>query len=394
MIKHYFRITFRGFWKHKLFTLINVIGLSIGISAFLVIYLIVHYDFTFDKFHKDGGRIYRVVMDMSSEGQKRHSSGVPGPMAAAIKSQSTGIQEITPLYALSPHFVYIDKDKNAQKRFKDQDRIILADQQYFKIFNYTWLAGSSQHALDAPNQVVLTSRQARLYFPALSYHDMIGKAVIYDTLKTTVSGIVETLAENTDFTFHDFVSYSTAADNKSLAAGLGLNTWHYIFSGSQVFVKLMPNASADIVSKQLNTIFRKSDPPRPDEKGPANRVVLALQRLDDLHFNSDYNIFDFSSPASRTTLYGLLAIAGFLLLLGCINFVNLTTAQAAQRAKEIGIRKTMGSSRLQLIVQFLSETFFITFFSVIISVLLASSYFERIRRLYIAERSCGLSSST
>lgn len=371
MIKNYFKIAFREFWRHKLFTLINIIGLSIGISAFLVIYFVVHYDFTFDKFHKDSDRIYRVVMNISSQGNKNYSSGVPGPLAEAIKSQATGIEEITPLYTLSPHFVYIDKDKIAQKRFKDQDRITLADQQYFKIFNYVWLAGSSQHALDAVGQVVLTSQQARLYFPSLSYHEMIGKIVTYDTLKTTVSGVVETPTKNTDFTFHDFVSISTATTNKSISADLRLNTWNNIFSGSEVFIKLAPGTPATRVIKQINTIFSKSNPPGKGVRGFTDNVDLTLQPLDDIHFNPNYNIFDFASPASKTSLYGLLAIAIFLLLLACINYVNLTTAQAAQRAKEIGIRKTLGSSRLQLVVQFLSETFLITFFAVCISVLLA-----------------------
>jgi len=367
MIRNYVKIAFRGFWKHKLFTLINIIGLSIGISASLVIYLIVHYEFTFDKFHEDSDRIYRVVADVSFQGRVDHTSGLPGPLAGAIKSEVTGLQAITPLYTLSPNIVFIDKNKNTQKQFKYQDRIILTDQQYFNIFSYVWLAGSSQHALDAPNQVVLTSQQARLYFPSLSYRDMIGKIVIYDTLKTTVAGIVQTQTKNTDFTFHDFVSYSTATLNKPLAASLRIKQWNTIFSGSEVIVKLIPGAQVPKVAKQISTIFRNNTPPPPNEKGPLNTLNFTLQRLDDIHFNADYDIFDFSSRASKPTLYGLSAIAGFLLLLACINFVNLITAQGALRAKEIGIRKTMGGSRMQLVVQFLTETFFITLFAVIIS---------------------------
>lgn len=371
MTKNFFKIAFRGFWKHKLFTLINIIGLSVGISAFLAIYFVVHYDFTFDKFHKDSDRIYRVVMNMSVQGHIQYSSGLPGPLAEAIKSQTTGIEEITPLWTLSPHFVYINKDKNSPKRFKDLDRITLADQQYLKIFNYKWLAGSSQHALDAPNQVVLTSQQARLYFPSLSYHEMIGKVVTYDTLKTTVSGVVETFTENSDFTFHDFISFSTATTNKGLAADLNIDNWGRINSESEVIVKLAQGTPAAGIVKQIETIFRKHRTPPANTKAPAPIVNLALQPLDDIHFNPDYNIFYFSSPASKTTLYGLLASATFLLLLACINYVNLTTAQAAQRAKEIGILKTLGSSRMQLMVQFLGETFIITGFAVCISMLLA-----------------------
>ncbi|PWK77078.1 ABC-type antimicrobial peptide transport system permease subunit [Mucilaginibacter oryzae] len=371
MVKNYFKIAFRGFWKHKLFTLINIIGLSIGISASLAIYFIVHHDFTFDKFHKDSDRIYRVVMNMSFQGHKNYSSGVFGPLAGAIKSEATGIEEITPVYSLWPRFVYIDKDKNAQKRFKDQDRITLADQQYFKIFNYVWLAGSSQHALDAPGQVVLTSQQARLYFPSLSYHDMIGKVITYDTLKTTVSGIVETFTQNSDFTFHDFISFSTATTNKQLADDLHINNWGRISGAAEIFIKLAPGVPAPGVVKQINTIFKKNDVPPIDQKMPVPTINLALQPLDDIHFNPDYNIFNFSLPTSKTTLYGLSASAIFLLLLACINYVNLTTAQSAQRAKEIGILKTLGSSRIQLVAQFLGETFFITLFAVCISMLLA-----------------------
>jgi putative ABC transport system permease protein len=368
MIKNYFKIAFRGFLKHKLFTFINIIGLSIGISASLVIYLIVHYDLTFDKFHKDSDRIYRVVSNFSFQGNPSYTPGVCGPLAEAIKSQATGVELTAPLFTLTPD-VFIAGKKNIPTRFKAQDKIVLADQAYFKIFNYVWLAGSSTNALDAPNHVVLTSERAKLYFPSLSYDQMIGKTVTYDTIKTTVTGIVQTITENTDFAFHDFISFSTGTANKDLADQLGLKEWENTNSASEVFIKLSPTASAANVEKQLNTILKKSSPPRPELKGSTH--AFGLEPLGNIHFSEKYGTFDFSSSANKTTLYGLLVIGAFLLLLGCINFVNLTTAQATQRAKEIGIRKTMGSSRMQLVIQFLSETFFITLFAVIISMLLA-----------------------
>jgi len=369
MIKNYFKIALRGFWKHKLFTLINIIGLSIGISAALVIYLIVHYDFSFDKFHRDSDRIYRVVSNFSFQGQPSYTRGVCVPLPGAIKSQATGVDFTSHILCLSPD-VFVGGKKGVPAKFKSQDRVVLADDAYFKIFDYVWLAGSSKTALTAPNQVVLTSDQAKLYFPALSYDQMIGKVVTYDTLKTTVTGVVQTIRQNTDLTFHDFISYSSATATNALGASLQLKSWGSTSSSSIVFIKLSAKATAANVQKQLNDILKKNDPP---QKGVplTSSSSFALQPLNDIHFNAKYGAFDFSNTASKNTLYGLLVIAAFLLLLGCINFVNLTTAQAAQRAKEIGIRKTMGSSRSQLVIQFLSETFFVTLLAVIISVALA-----------------------
>jgi putative ABC transport system permease protein len=370
MIKNYFKIALRSFWKHKLFTLINIIGLSIGISAALVIYLIVHFDFTFDKFHKDGDRIYRVVSNFSFQGEKGYNSGVCGPLSGAVKSNVTGVEVTAPFYTLYSPTIFIPGKGNAPAvKFKNQDNIVLADPEYFEIFKYKWLAGSPKSALDAPNQVVLTSEQAKKYFSSLPYNQMIGKVVTYDTIKTTVTGIVQSLTGNTDFTFHDFISYSTGAVNNDLKGQLQITEWESTNSASQLFIKLLPSVSTVHIEKQLNDILKKNSPPRPESKGSTHG--FSLQPLNDVHFNVNYGNFDNGRIASKTTLYGLLIIAIFLLLLGCINFINLTTAQATQRAKEIGIRKTMGSSRGQLIIQFLSETFFITLIAVIISAAVA-----------------------
>ena len=370
MFKNYLKIAFRSFWKHKVFTLINIIGLSIGISASLVIYLIVHYDFTFDKFHKDGDRIYRVVSDFKFQGNMSHSYGVTTPMAAGIKNNVTGVEIIAPLYALGPDVMVTGKH-NEPVKFKLQDHITLADQNYFKIIHYTWLAGSPTVALNEPYHVVLTSERAKVYFPSLTYEQMLGKTITYDTLKTTVSGIVETIKENTDFSCHDFISFSSARPRTRLGMDLQLDSWGSTNSASEVFIKLYPKVSAADVQKQINAMYKKKNPQSADQLKTGSDQSYTVQPLSDIHFNQDYGTFDYSGPANKSRLYMLLAIAGFLLLLGCINFINLTTAQATQRAKEIGIRKTMGSTRIQLVMQFLSETFLITFFAVIISIGLA-----------------------
>jgi len=368
MIKNYFKIAFRGFWRHKLFTLINIIGLSIGISAALVIYLIVHFDLSFDKFEKDGNRIYRVVTNYTYPEGSVPNPGLSTPLQLAAKNQVSGVETSAPLFRLILPDVYIPKSNSKAVKFKQQKTVALTDGDYFNLVHYKWLAGSAKAALNEPYQVVLTSEQAKIYFPDIAFEQMIGKTVIYDTLKTTVTGIVQTIQENTDFAFHDFISFSTAFANRGLTSQLRLTNWGGTSVRTQFFVKLLPTTSLTNVEQQLNTILAKNNPPKKDRL-----QTISLQPLRDIHFSvGGYGgIIAFDQVANKTTLYSLLAIAAFLLLLGCINFINLTTAQATQRAKEIGIRKTMGSSRGQLIVQFLSETFFITLIAVIISALMA-----------------------
>lgn len=368
MIKNYFKIALRGFWRHKLFTLINVIGLSIGISAALVIYLIVHFDLTFDKFYPDADRIYRVVSNSSFSGEKGYNGGVCGPLPEAVRNEVSGLSESAPFFTIDEftlnHTKVVIPDTKVVRKFKYHEDMILADQRYFNIFPYKWLAGSKT-SLSQPFTVVLTAEKAEKYFPGLTYNQMLGKTVVYgDSIKTTVSGIIEAHKENTDFKFTDFISYSTGAHVSVLKDNLQLTKWGSTTPSSQFFVKLSDKASAANIEKQFNDLIKKNDPGLAGDK--ANTREFHLQKLSDLHFQDEYATYS-ERTANKTTLYGLLIIALFLLLLGCINFINLTTAQSAQRAKEIGIRKTMGSSRKQLMLQFLSETFFITLLAVVIS---------------------------
>jgi len=370
MIKNYFKIAIRNFNRHKLFTFINIIGLSIGISAALTIYLIVNYDFSFDKFHKDSDRIYRIVTNFSFAGEPGYNGGVCGPLAEAVKNDVTGLEGSAPFFTLYQFNTIIPNGTKNPAKFKNQEGTVLADHRYFNMFQYKWLAGSVKTSLNAPYQVVLTSDQAKKYFPLLSYDQILGKQIVYeDTLKTTVTGIVQSIKENTDFKFQDFISFSTIYSANSLKDQVQPAEWGSTTSASQLFVRLMPKANPTAVEKQVNALLKKNKPPRPEDKG--NTEEFKLQPFSDLHFNGKYGNFDMGTVANRTTLYGLLAIAAFLLILACINFINLTTAQASQRAKEIGIRKTMGSSRTQLIIQYLSETFLITLLAMIISILLS-----------------------
>jgi len=363
MIKNYFKIAFRSFRKHKLFTLINIVGLSIGISAALVIYLIVNFDFSFDKFHPQGDRIYRVVSDFSFAGEAVNTSGVCGPLGNIVKTEVTGISLSAP-FVTADFDVSINNGAKMPAKFKDEQNIVYADQRYFDMFPYKWLAGSPKTSLNAPYQVVLTSAQAKKYFPLLSYNQVIGKQVIYnDTIRTTIAGIVQGFTQNTDLTFNSFISYATMYTDKNQAGMLKM--WDGTEGASQLYVKLADGTPPQKIEAQLAVLLKKYYPLTPENKGDIQ--TFRLQPLSDMHFNSKYGVYN-GNPADKSTLYELMIIAAILLLLGCINFINLSTAQASQRAKEIGIRKTMGSTRAQLITQYLSETFLVTLLAVIIAV--------------------------
>ncbi len=366
MIKNYFNIAIRTLWKNKVFSSINVLGLAIGISASLVIYMLVNYHFNFDKFEKDNNRIYRVVSNFSFSGEVYRNSGVADPMAAAVKKEIAGLDAVIPFRTWNDDAkISVPDNKKEPKIFKHQLSIVFADSNYFNLVSYTWIAGSPKTSLRNPYQIVLTESNAKLYFPDLSATQVVGKEIFFnDSIRATITGVVKDIKENTDFTFKTFMAYATL-EQTSLKPD-NWNDWTSTNGAQQLFVKLSAGTSAAQIEKQIARLYKKYAKQNPDDH---SKTWHTLQPLSDLHFNTDYGAYDLPS-GNKPTLYGLLAVAAFLLILGCINFINLTTAHASQRAKEIGIRKTMGSSKKQLIVQFLSESLFLTFLATVLSVIL------------------------
>jgi putative ABC transport system permease protein len=361
MFKNYLIVAFRNFWRKKVFSVINIAGLAIGVSAALVIYLIVHYEFSYEKFQRDRGRIYRVVTNMHFPGQDFKNAGVPGPLPPAVRSEIPGIEKSTVFWEANSMKVSVPENEN-KKEFKKHEDVIYADEYYFRFFAYQWLAGSPDNSLMGPNKVVLAESRARSYFPFVDISNAIGKTIVYDdSIQATVTGIVKDLNEITDFTFKEFISLPTISEQLKRENGYG--EWGSVSSSSQFFVKLANNTDTAHVNKQLAVVRKKN------EKNAYLSTDHFLQPLNDIHFNSNFDAFD-HRQAHKPTLYGLMAVAAFLLILGCINFINLTTAQASQRAKEIGIRKTMGSSKRQLVAQFLFETIVMTSIAVMVSILL------------------------
>jgi putative ABC transport system permease protein len=372
MFKNYFKTAVRIFSRNKVFAAINVLGLSIGVCAALVIFLIVQYEFSYDKIETNGSRIYRVVMDLKFNGTEGHSAAVPAPLSSAIKNEVTGVESTIPVMQFQGDGtakVRINRKGLSQPViFKSQPGIAFTNAQYFSILPYEWIAGTPSSSLQAPFNVVLTKSRAQQYFPSLSDDDVIGKQINYnDDFTATVSGIVKDMNENTSFNAVEFISFATIAETH-MQRDFMMNVWNDWMAYSQVYVKLAKGNTAANTEAQLAGLLKKYNSDA--NKDEANTMRFHLQPLSDVHFNGMYASFD-QRLAHKPTLYGLFAVALFLLLLACINFINLTTANAAQRAKEIGIRKTMGSSRKQLMLQFLGETFLLTSVACVISFLLA-----------------------
>ncbi len=358
MFKNYFKTAIRNFGKNKLTTLINVFGLSIGISAALIIYFIIQYDFSFDKHEPGRDRIYRIV----SEGENWKNAGVPVPLHGEIQSNVSGIEATSLILQYNddnPKISIPNGNHHAVSVFKKQESIAFVDSNYFSLFPHQWLAGNRATSLNNPYNLVLSESRARLYFPGIPAEQLIGKTIVFnDTLPMTLTGIVKEAEANSDFSYQMFISLVTAStpalkDNYSF-----LDQWNSTNSNFQTIVKLLPGVQASGINKQLKGIFKKHDTDPDDAK-----TIHRLQPLSDVHYNTD-----FEGKVNLSTINNLILLVLFLLLLGAINFINLSTAQSVQRAKEIGIRKTLGSSKSSLIFQFLTETFLLTLFTTVLSV--------------------------
>lgn len=357
MIKYYFKTAWRSIIKNKTSTPINVLGLSIGISAALIIFMMIQYDFSFDKYEPGGQRIYRIV----TESERWKDPGVPLPLIQVANQNISGIENVAPLVQYNDLNTRVSVPQGNNKPiqlFKKQDAIVFTDSNYFSLFPHEWLAGSAGTSLLNPYQLVLSESKAKEYFPGIPPGQVIGQTVFFsDTLRTVVKGIVKDLKANSDFEYKAFLSVSTISA-ANLQNWYSWNDWGSINSYSQVWVKLSAGTTPAKIDKQLKEVFKKYD-----TEGDVSKDIHRLQPLSDVHTNPD-----FEGPVNKNTVVNLLLLALFLLLLGAINFINLSTAYATKRAKEIGIRKTLGSNKRQLVLQFLSETFLLTLFATILSI--------------------------
>jgi putative ABC transport system permease protein len=376
MLKNYFKIAFRNIKRQKLYTAINILGLSLGLCACIVIYVIGSYEFSFDRFHPGSERIYRVMGDVTENtGARLHFAKLPSGVSENGRTELVGIEAIAGLIPLNASISIPAADKPA-KQFESKTptnyvTTAITQPQYFDIFSYEWLSGNPLTALDAPFKVVLTESSANKYFNSLPPDAVMGKQIIYaDSLVATVSGVVKDWKGNSDLAFTDFISASTLRDSY-LKSQIKTGSWEVPFMNTWTFVKLANGTSPELVRDQANALVRKY-------AGPTVKLALWLEPLSHIHFNADV-IENSIRTADKSTLYSLMAIALFILMLAIINFINLSTAQSIQRAKEVGVRKVLGSRRSSLVFQFLTEMLILTLVAVIIAVLLVSPVLSAFR---------------
>ena len=372
MLKNYFKTAWRNLVKNKTVAVINISGLTLGITACLIIFLDTSFELSYDNFHPDKERIYRVVTTAKdNSGETDYKPTVPDPVADAIRTDFTGIEKVAQFHSYYAK-VTVPTSNNETKTFEaanereeETSNIIISDPEYFDIFTYQWIAGNAPSMKDAFH-VVLTESKAKKYFGSLSPDEIIGKKIIYnDSLTVFVSGIVKDYPRNSDFIFNDFISSATI-QRSFLKDNFDFTKWQRWNKISQTFVKTAKGTTPMQFQKQTLGIVAKNM-----DVGDDTKISILLQPLSDIHFNTNYQAA-YGREVHLTTLYGLMMIAIFILLIAAINFINLSTAQSLQRVKEVGVRKVLGSSRKDIILQFLCETFILTVISVIISLIIVS----------------------
>ncbi|MCU0419095.1 MAG: ABC transporter permease [Cyclobacteriaceae bacterium] len=355
MLKHFLTIALRNLWRKRFHSAINIGGLAIGISACMVIYLIIQFELSFNKKMADADRIYRI--HSSFEGTfSGLNRGAPTAIAPYMRENFKGLERVSLFHILRSRVQRPTPTGNQE--LDKQCKGVIAGPDFFDTFaSYEWLYGSPQQSLTMPFQVVLTRTKAAAYFGNLPFEEIIGKELIYrDSLRTHVSGIVADLPFNSDLEMTDFISFATI-ESSWLKNNFRNDSWTSTNSSTQVFVKTLPAATAQDIRDQLPLLSAEY---KSNSRWDAENK-FRVQPFSDLHYNANTGIFDFSRDAAHMpTLLTIGVVAVLLLLIGAINFVNLETALAIRRAKEVGVRKVLGSERGRLMRQFIFESSLVT----------------------------------
>jgi putative ABC transport system permease protein len=372
MIGNYFKMARRSLAANKGTTIVNVLGLVVGISSALVIASVIRFEQSFDTFHTKKNDIYRLVR-VSGNDDLEYRTGVSYPVPEAIKNEIPGI-ELTTMEYLGGATVDIISDKGQiEKKFSEDNGIVTLEPGFFKMFDFAgeplhWIAGNP-NALKEPMSVVITKDIAKKYF---GNDDPVGQTLRFQKIiDVKVTGVIDDFPANTDFPFKFIISYSSM---KSIFGEERLNDWVSVNDGHAAFIYAPDKAKADL-EERIDAVHAAHV-----GKDLSTMRHYRLQELSEMHYDSRFGNFS-KRTITHETVMALQIIVLFLLLAGCINYVNLSTAQSTLRSKEIGLRKVLGSQQRHLILQFLAETFVVVGLAAIVAVAIVTALMPSIENV-------------
>ena len=360
MLSNYLKIAWRNLIRNKAFSAINIIGLAIGLATCLLISLFVLDELSYDRYNEKADRIVRVIFRGSSAGGKMNEANVMPPTAQTLKADYPEVLEATRLRVGGAPLITV-----GQKTFRDAS-IAFADSNFFDVFTLPLLQGNLKTALVHPNTAVITSAMARTYF---GNEDPMGKVLMIKGGNSTyqITGVIDKVPTNSHFQFDLFVSMASFSDAKS-PSWMTSEFYTYLvlpkgYDYHQLEAKL-PQVIEKYMGPQLQQAMGMS---LAQFRKKGNDIGLFLQPLTDIHLHSDF-AYDLAPPGNIQYVYSFNAVAVLMLLIACINFMNLSTAGASKRAKEVGIRKVLGSVRQSLTNQFLIESLLLTAISLLLGI--------------------------
>jgi len=357
MFKNYLKIAWRNIARHKTYSVINIAGLAVGFAAFLLIFLVVRYEESFDQFHAHKNQLFRLIRVARNPAHEKYRMGVPFPVAPGLRSSLPQLANAAAI--VRDEFVQViikDNGSSTTKRFREEEGVFFAEPQFFDMFSFPLVASEYRNSLKVPNNVLLTQSLGDKYFG--HWQQATGKMMRMDGVPMRVCGILKDIPANTDFPMKAVLSYATHQSYPDLKRFM--NDWGYIEEDNYCFVQLNESDSPAQFKSQLkqysDRYIKPFDP----------NYFLSIQPLSEMHFDARYGTFD-GRVFSNNLILMLSTIGIFLLVIACVNFINLSTAQAVNRAREVGVRKVLGSNRRQLILQFLGEAAVVSGFALFIA---------------------------
>lgn len=355
MFKNYFVTSFRFIKREKVFAFMNISGLALGIACALIAYKIVSHELSFNKHFDNYDRLYRLINEENTAEGTTYNRGQVHPLAEALRKDYPSINAAMTHYAIEG-LITVENKNGQVSRYHEKEGIAFVEPQFFDMFSFNFLAGDPTSALDETGKVVLTKKIAEKYFNLADgeWQQAIGRAIRIENSKTAyVSAIIDNQPSANDFPFQVIFHYKDqGVSNQWYRGG---TRWDDYSSITNCYILLAEGVSSEKMEVQLTDFVTKYLPAY-----AAKTRTYRLQSFENLHHSEKVRSTYAGITATKDELMIMGIIGLFLVITACINFVNLTTAQTVKRSKEVGIRKTMGGSRLQLIFQFLTETFLIT----------------------------------